>query len=104
MAITIYTENPSKLLEDIKAGIKNESIVTWEHLVHENESYFTHKPEQWCRKAFLKPKITQSALVLDVIWPKDASPNSEYYAVYEGRFSEMALAHYKAKISSISLT
>jgi hypothetical protein len=90
MGITVATADPRGLLEAIKLSIKEGHIETWQY----KDGYFTHTPEQWRYKAFLKPTIGAQALTLNIVRPKDGNVSSEAYAIYHGRFIEMLLAHF----------
>jgi hypothetical protein len=48
---------------------------------------------QWTNKAWLRPKALGDRLELNIIRPKNGSVEREVYAVYHGRFIEMAIAH-----------
>ncbi len=98
MAITVATDDPRGLLDAIKASIKESRIETWQF----KDGYFTHTPEQWRYKAFLKPSIGVQVLTLNIIRPKDARVSAEVYAVYHGRFIEMLLAHFDRTFGSAS--
>lgn len=100
MPITIQTANPTKLLADIKKGIDDNKIETWSY---DKDGDFTHTPVQWNGKAWLKPTVA-ATLNFAILGQKDIKLEDAIYAVYHGRFAEMVLAHFKAQITSISLS
>lgn len=91
MAIIIKTDNPKSLLQKIKAAIDNGSIETWSY---DDDSDFTHSPDQWKNKAWLRPKIYVNELRLGILKQKDVNLSKLVYGVYHGRFIEMILTHF----------
>lgn len=92
------TTNPTGLLHAIKDGIKDESIVTWSC---DSKGDFTHTPDQWKKKALLRPEVntTDNRLEFHIIWPEGQKRNNKVYGVYHGRFIEMVLAHFPQQIT-----
>ena len=54
MAIIIKTNNPSGLLKAIYKAIDDKEIETW---IYDADKDFTHTPDQWKNKAWLRPKV-----------------------------------------------
>jgi hypothetical protein len=100
MAMTVTTNDPRTLLEAIKQSIKDGKIETWRH----KDGYFTHSPDQWRAKAFIKPSIDDDTLTLNIIRPANSSVSTEVYAVYHGRFIEMLLAHFDGMFDTVVAT
>ena len=90
MALYFKTNDPQKLLDEFKKAIKEGKIATWSP---DNEGDFTHTPEQWKNRAWLRPKIETGKLALYILRPKDTNITSLVYAVYHGRFIESMLLH-----------
>lgn len=90
MALYFKSENPSKLLNELKKAIKENKIATWSY---DEDGDFTHTPEQWKNKAWLRPKIDIDKLTLYIIRPTDQNITSLAYAIYHGRFIETVLLH-----------
>jgi hypothetical protein len=100
MAISVVTDSPRALLEAVKQAIRDGLVDTWTY----KEGYFTHSPEKWRYKAFLKPSMESEDLILNIIGPKDQDVSAEVYAVYHGRFIEMLLAHFDRALDSATAT
>ncbi len=90
MSLTFGTANPQALLSAFKKGIDDKRIVTWSY---DQDGDFSHTPDQWRGKAWLRPEIQPNQLYLYVLKPKVLAVSSEVYAVYHGRFIEAMLAH-----------
>lgn len=91
MAIFLETKTPRKLLKAFKKAIDDRHIETWSY---DKDGDFTHTPEQWARKAWLRPKVIENErLLLNILSPTDETVSTEVYAVYHGRFIEAMLAH-----------
>lgn len=101
MAIIIKTINPSDLLSSIRHEIENKKIVTWSF---DNDGDFTHTPEQWIYKAWLRPKIYQGELRFGLVPRKDIKISTVVYSVYHGRFIEMLLDHFDKKFVTAAAT
>lgn len=101
MAILISTNNAMSLLQKIKTGIDNGSIDTW---VYDKDGDFTHTPEQWKNKAWLKPMINSGELRLGILKPRDVDLSKTIYGIYHGRFIEMLLTHFDSDFSNVYAT
>ena len=89
MAINFDTDNPTKLLSAFKKAIDDKKIVTWSY---DKDGYFTHAPEQWRYKAWLRPTIYTGRLTMNFLSGQDVT-TKPLYAVYHGRFIESMLTH-----------
>lgn len=98
--ITVSTTIPSVLLSRIKAAIDRGSIQTWSY---DSDGDFTHTPNQWVRKAWLRPVQSTSGLQFRFIAPTGGATR-EVFAVYQGRFQEMLVAHFPASFSVAGCT
>ena len=91
MAVYFDTETPQKLLATFKKAIDDGHVDTWSY---DKNGDFTHKPDQWKHKAWLRPKIVEGkTLIFSIIRPEGAKISSPVYAVYHGRFIESMLSH-----------
>ena len=104
MAIKVRTNDPLGLLAAIKKAIDNGHVVTWSY---DKDGDFTHTTQQWKDQAWLKPEVKEKEgeLNFSILKPKNVERISdEIHGIYHGRFSEMLLAHFRAKIREIVLT
>src|SRR5207253_6281912 len=101
--ITVNTSTPTELLSLIRKEIKDEKIQTWKEDIHNGILYFTHSPEQWYRKAWLKPTelIRENQLRFNLVMPQNTLLNKAVSGVYHGRFIEMLCNHFPAHFSTI---
>jgi len=91
MAIHLKTTTPKKLLAAYKKAIDDGTVDTWSY---DSDGDFTHTPDQWIRKAWLRPKIIErNELVFSILAPKEVKLSNIVYAVYHGRFIESMLRH-----------
>jgi len=91
MAIIVKTDYPSELLKVIKKAVDDKAVETWSY---DSEGDFTHTPEQWICKAWLRPKVYPGELRFGILKQKDAEMKTLIYGVYHGRFIEMLLTHF----------
>jgi hypothetical protein len=101
MAIIIQTPTPKKLLAGIKKAIDEKKVETWSY---DEDGDFTHTPDQWKYKAWLRPTTASGVLVLGLLGKKDVKMSKSLYAVYHGRFAEMLLTHFDDMFSSATTT
>lgn len=101
MAIIVQTNNPTGLLASIKKAIDNKEVETWSY---DNDGDFTHTPEQWHKKAWLRPRIYPNELRFGILGPKDVKLSKTIYGVYHGRFIEMLLSHFDNSFITVSAT
>ena len=90
MALFFYTSEPYELLKAFKKAIDNGRVTTWSY---DDDGDFTHTPDQWVKKAWLRPKVESDRLALYILHPKATNISSIVYAVYHGRFIESMLVH-----------
>lgn len=104
MRIEIHSSNPTALLTKIKKDIKDEKVQTWGVVYDANkDEFFTHTPDQWLKKALLKPTISTvpNRLILTVTWYTNSVPNEYTKGLYIGRFTEQLLEHYSKDFSKL---
>jgi len=99
MAVRLFTADARGLLEEIKNG----EIQTWSVDVDDDFTHTTHDG-QWKNKAWMRPKVYDDRLLLNIIRPKGASISRPVYAVYHGRFIEMAIEHVSDMVTGIRAT
>lgn len=90
MAIYFKSETPEKLLTAFKKAIDNGKVNTWSY---DTDGDFTHIPDQWADRAYLRPEIRKEALVLGFLVKKSEKEKRIVYGVYQGRFIESMLIH-----------
>lgn len=105
MRIEIHTTgSPGALWTNIKKDIADEKIKTWSIVYNtNNEERLTHKPEQWFKKALLKPTTgtNPDRLILTVTWFTSSVPDEYTKGLYLGRFTEVLLEHYREDYSKL---
>ncbi len=97
MAIHFKCPNPTQLLDAIKAEIKKSNIETWSV---DSQGDFTHTPDQWNKKAWLRPRVAVGELIFNIVSSKTEKMTPLIYGVYHGRFTEMMLTHFGAQFST----
>lgn len=91
MALKFDTKTPKRLLAAFKKAVDDGHVRTW---TYDTDGDFTHSPEQWMRRAWLRPKVIDGVqLKFIILAPIETKLSSEIYAVYHGRFIESMLAH-----------
>ena len=90
MAINFQTSNPHTLLATFKKAIDDNKVVTWSY---DKDGDFTHTPEQWKLKAWMRPVIYQGQLTMNFLGNSNTKNMREVYGVYHGRFIESMLVH-----------
>lgn len=92
MAVILFTANAHVLLAKIRRLVDEGHISTW---MYDADGDFTHTAAggQWKNKAWLRPRLLPDRLTMNIIRPNNGAVSREVYAVYHGRFPEMAIAH-----------
>jgi len=90
MALYFTTTQPAQLLARYKKMIDDKEVETWSY---DQDGDFTHTPDQWRNKAWLRPVIETGRLAFYVIKPNGVNISTTVYSVYHGRFIESMLAH-----------
>jgi hypothetical protein len=101
MAVRLFCQSPSELLNNIKARINDGSIDTW---MIDADGDFTHSPEQWRKRAWLRPIVHQDKVVFRILAPRGTVMSKAVYGVYHGRFIEMLLTHFDTKFDQVTAT
>ena len=90
MSVRVFTDNSAALHSRIKKLIDQGHITTW---AYDPDGDFTHIPNQWKGKAWLRPEERSDMLRFVIIKQQDVPLKREIFAVYHGRFIEMLIAH-----------
>ena len=93
--LTFPTSDPSALLEKIKTAINEKKIVTWSY---DDDGDFTHTPDQWRYRAWLRPYVEQGQLRFGLLGNTKVVTTKTIYAVYHGRFIESVLTHFDTDV------
>ncbi len=101
MAVIVSTSNPTDLLNAIRTAIEEDEIVTWSY---DSDGDFTHTPDQWAFKAWLRPEIRAGELRFGILERTDQKLSTVIYAVYHGRFIEMLLSHFDKRFTNAVAT
>jgi hypothetical protein len=101
MAIYLMTTDATKLLADFKNKIRQGHIVTWSC---DGDGDFTHTPQQWAQKAWLRPVALPDGLRLGILKPNGSSVTWPIYGVFHGRFIESMVEHCHALFTSAQAT
>lgn len=101
MAVIIKTSNPSGLLSALRKAIDDNKIETWSY---DADGDFTHTPNQWEKKAWLRPKIYSGELRFGILAVQGTNMSKLFYGVYHGRFIEMMLVHFDESFSFANAT
>lgn len=103
MAVIVKTSEPSVLLKAIKTGIAEGDIETWSC---DRDGAFSHETDsgQWKGKARLKQTVEADRIVFKLSWLNGSEHEPAVRGVYEGRFVEMLVTHFRDRFSSIEVT
>lgn len=101
MAILVKTDTPEGLLKSIKKAIDEKTIETWSY---DADGDFTHTPDQWKNRAWLRPKVYPGELRFGILGPKNVVLAKAIYSIFHGRFIEMLLDHVDDKFTTAIAT
>jgi hypothetical protein len=101
MSVSVATTKPKTLLAAIKKAIDDNKVATWEY---DSDGDFTHSPEQWKNKAWLKPKVGDGRLIFGLVGQAKVNTSTEIYALYNCRLIEMLLAHFDDQFTNATAT
>ncbi len=101
MAIIVKTNDPSGLLKAIYKAIDDNKVETW---AYDTDKDFTHVPDQWRNKAWLRPKVYTGELRFGILGQKNVQMSKTIYGVYHGRFIEMLLTHFDTDFTLATAT
>ena len=98
MGVVVNCSGPEALLRSIYKAIDEGHVRTW---ICDKDGDFTHEPEQWRRKAWLRPVVAFGALKFGLLGPTGVLMTKPIYGVYHGRFIEMLLTHFDADFTNV---
>ena len=101
MAVIAFTDNPAALLRAVTAAIDGGEIRTWSYDI---DGDFTHTAEQYVRRAWLRPRLSEDRLILNIFPPRGRNLSRAIYGIYHGRFIEMLLTHFDRSFSKAVAT
>jgi len=89
--VSISTSSPSQLLQRFKKAIDDKHVVTWKYY---RDGDFTHTPDQWADRAYMRPSIELGQLKFNIVKTADHNVTVPVYAIYHGRLIESFLEHF----------
>jgi hypothetical protein len=101
MAVIITASNPTELLASIKAGMESGSVTAW---ICDSDGDFTLSTPSWTLKAWLRPRISEGKLVLNILPPRHSTMSKGVYAAYHARFIEMLLTAFDGNFTDAKAT
>lgn len=101
MSIIVQTSQPKALLTALRKAIDDGEVKTWSY---DLDGDFTHTPDQWVRKAWLRPYPGSGVLSFGLLGQKEVAMTISIYGVYHGRFIEMLLTHFDDRFTNASAT
>ena len=106
MSLFFKTANPRKLLDMFNEKIEQDEpkgrINTWER--NGDKKFYTHKSDQWGKKAWFFPSIETEGLRFNIIKPQNADVTVEVYAYYHGHLTQTFLDHFNQNFSTATST
>lgn len=101
MAIIVKTENPEGLLNEIKRGIDQGVIDLWSC---DSSGDFSHTPEKWINRAWLRPEVGDGELKFGILGTKDVGMTASLYSAYHANFIAMLLTNLDKYFTSAAAT
>ncbi len=96
MAIHFLTAYSNLLLQEFNKRIEQKEttgkIITWERSA--DLEYYTHKAEEWTKKAWFKPLVSDGKLSFFMIKSKGLAISVVVYGYYHGHLAETFLNHF----------
>jgi hypothetical protein len=101
MAIIVKTENPEGLLAEIKRTLDEGVTELWSY---DESGDFSHTPERWINRAWLRPVVGDGELKFGILGTLDAGMSASLYSAYHAYFIEFLLTYLDKHFSSASVT
>ncbi|HVV43187.1 MAG TPA: hypothetical protein VHC94_19225 [Nitrobacter sp.] len=101
MALHFQTDDPAGLLAEFRRLIDAGHIDTWQY---DDAGDFTHTPDQWRFKAWMKPYVGPDVLSFGIIAKKSEPMKVPVYGVYHGRLMESFLNHCDQRFRNVVST
>jgi len=106
MADYFLTDAPQSLLNEFNRRIAQTEpkgkITTWER--SKDGDYYTHKSDEWGKKAWFKPSVERGRLTFNIIKPKDRNITTVVYGYYHGHLIETFLNHFDQDFTKAEAT
>jgi hypothetical protein len=99
MALVFTTNDPEGLLAEYRRLIEAKRIDTWQF---DASGDFTHTPDQWRFKAWMRPYIGVGHLTFGIVARNDESLTIPIYGVYHGRLIESFLNHCDDRFENVT--
>jgi len=94
MSVYFVTNSPNTLLKEFDKRISQTEpkgkINTW----IKDGKYYTHKADDWTKKAWFLPNVENGKLVFNLIKPKNSNISTVVYGYYHGHLTETFLNHF----------
>ena len=90
MAIIVKTENPEGLLNEIKRVIDERTTELWSY---DSSGDFSHTPDGWINRAWLRPEVGEGELRFGILGTKDVGMTASLYSAYHAYFIELLLTY-----------
>lgn len=98
MATHFVTDQAKKLLDSFNARIAQTDakgkITTWEKVIHNSITYYTHKSTEWKNEAYFRPEIKATKLTFNIVKPSNKNISVTAYGYYHGHLTETFLNHF----------
>jgi hypothetical protein len=90
MALVVYC--PKALLDSIYKAIDKGDVKSW---AYDQDRDFSCTDKEWNNEAWLRPRVAGDSLKLGLVGQKGVKMSKVLYAVYHGRFAEMAFGAFR---------
>jgi hypothetical protein len=109
MAVFFQTQASQALLTAFNNAItlpanQAGAIDTWERVNHGGVDYYTHRSQQYGRKAFFKPAIENNQLAFYIVAADKVPLTRDVYSYYAGHLAETFIRHFPTHFSWVQAT
>ena len=111
MAVFFQTQAPQALLTAFNNAIalpanQAGAIDTWERVHHGGVDYYTHRSQQYGRKAFFKPaiEIQNNQLAFYIMAAEKVPLTRDVYSYYAGHLVETFIRHFPTRFTLVQAT
>lgn len=80
------------------------AIDTWERVNQDGIDYYTHRSQQYAKKAYFKPAIENNQLAFYIVPAKNVSLTRDVYSYYIGHLGETFIRHFPTRFSWVQAT
>jgi hypothetical protein len=80
------------------------AIDTWERVHHAGVDYYTHRSQQYGRKAFFKPAIENNQLAFYIVAAEKVPLTRDVYSYYAGHSAETFIRHFPTRFTMAQAT